>query len=80
MKQAEKADEFREDLLGSTVDPDDTHSEVLPYETKEDLREAVENFRTYLMILNEWDQKDRAKRRTHRPPSWLIDQEPADKI
>ena len=31
----------------------------LPYTDEEDVAEAVENFRQYLAILREWDERDK---------------------
>ena len=39
------------------------HATVLEYENEEDLREAVENFRAYLLILSQWDEKEKLGRR-----------------
>ena len=49
---------FLEKLLvpeGSTSMP----ATVLEYENDDDLREAAENFRAYLSILREWDEKEK---------------------
>ena len=34
----------------------------LPYKTKGELREALHNFRSYLEILKEWDEAEKALR------------------
>ena len=31
----------------------------MPYETEEEIREAVANFKAYLDILREWDERER---------------------
>ena len=35
---------------------------ISPRESDEDLREAAENFRAYLSILREWDEKEKLRR------------------
>lgn len=58
----DKASAFRRKLLDSISK--DARPVDFPYENEDDLREAVENFRAYLMILQEWDKRDRAKEKT----------------
>lgn len=41
------------------------------YEDEDDMREAVENFRHYLAILQEWDEKEKAAQ--DGPPLQLPD-------
>jgi hypothetical protein len=41
------------------------------YEDEEDMRKAVENFRHYLAILQEWDEKEKAAQ--DGPPPQLPD-------
>jgi len=44
---------------GSTSMP----ATVLEYESEDELREAVENFRAFLSILRQWDEKEELRRR-----------------
>ena len=37
------------------------HCSSLPYETEEEIHEAVTNFKAYLDILREWDEKERRR-------------------
>ncbi len=55
------------------------HLGVLPYESEEDLCEAAENFRAYLAILKEWDERER-QRLDAKTPRWLVDLNPGEKI
>ena len=43
---------------------DDRKSIALPYSNEEDVREALENFRSYLKILQEWDNRERERQCT----------------
>ena len=43
---------------------DDRRSIALPYANEEDVRAALENFRSYLKILQEWDNRERERQCT----------------
>lgn len=53
---------------------------VFDIQNGEEWREAVENFRASLSILREWDERDRAKKKTDNFPFRLIDQEATDEV
>ena len=50
---------FRKKLLSAECVPEGALATALPYAREMDLRETLENFRAYLSILREWDQKER---------------------
>jgi len=51
----------------------------LPYENEDAMREAVENFSTYLAILREWDERERQELDAKAPP-WLVDLKPDEEV
>ena len=55
----DKAVAFQKKLLSSTFAREPDLSAFLRYANECDRREALANFRAYLSILREWDQKGR---------------------
>ena len=58
-KRIDQAVAFKRESLVATGTPSAHLLTFLPYRSKRDIDEALDNFRAYVSILREWDQKER---------------------
>ena len=58
-KRADQAVACERGSLAAMCTPATRLLTFLPYRSKRDIREALDNFRAYVSILREWDRKER---------------------